>query len=212
MVQDLNSQPIYSMREVAQYLQIPITTLRSWTSGVNPLIKMADPETKSLSFLNIIEAHVLSSLRRDEVKMSRIRPAIDYLAKVLKTEHPLAHIQLETDSIDIFIKQSNDYLNISKSGQMAIKEALKDYLKMVRRDEKGNPVRLFPLDTRGRDQEETVFIDPKVCFGRMVIKEQGIPVDALSERLDAGDTLEELSEDYGIEKEVIKRAIIRFAA
>jgi hypothetical protein len=65
----------YSIGEAAHYLRIPVATLRSWVRGrfyptehgrrfFKPLIELPDPNLGSLSFVNLVEAHVLDAIRR----------------------------------------------------------------------------------------------------------------------------------------------------
>jgi len=71
---DRREQPAYPLAEAARYLKLPVTTLRSWVVGrpypkagsvehFHPLIKAAQAKPLLLSFWNLIEAHVLLSLR-----------------------------------------------------------------------------------------------------------------------------------------------------
>jgi hypothetical protein len=71
---DLRELPAYSIAEAAHYLRIPIATLRSWVRGrhypteagekfFKPVIDLPDPNLASLSFVNLVEAHVLDAIR-----------------------------------------------------------------------------------------------------------------------------------------------------
>ena len=83
--------PVYSIAEAAHYLRLPSATVRSWALGRQyptrtgdakflPLIDIADPTGRLLSFMNLAEQHVLGSIRRaHQVKLPAVRKAIDYL-------------------------------------------------------------------------------------------------------------------------------------
>jgi len=71
---NLRDQPAYGLGEAARYLKLPAATLSSWVVGrpypkgdsvarFQPLIKPARKKPTLLSFYNMIEAHVLRSLR-----------------------------------------------------------------------------------------------------------------------------------------------------
>lgn len=76
---DPHARPRYSLAQAARYVRISPTTLRSWVMGrtyptasgsryFEPLILRPVPEDPRLSFSNLVEAHVLRSLRtRHEV-------------------------------------------------------------------------------------------------------------------------------------------------
>src|SRR5256885_3776893 len=99
---DPRSLPAYSLSEVAQYTGVPVATLKSWvfgrsyptTSGVRlfkPIIEPPESASTTLSFLNLVEVHVLAAIRRQHrVPLNKVRTALDYLQKVIPSPHPLA--------------------------------------------------------------------------------------------------------------------------
>jgi hypothetical protein len=73
--QDVRELPAYGVAEAAHYLRIPAATLRAWAVGMSygsdserkffkPVIQPAAKSPVSLSFINLIEAHVLGAIRR----------------------------------------------------------------------------------------------------------------------------------------------------
>src|SRR5881628_2028397 len=88
--QDVRELPAYGIAEAAHYLLVPRATLRSWVAGMSygsgserKLFKaVIQPGAKSpvaLSFINLIEAHVLAAIRRKHrVDMPAARRAIEY--------------------------------------------------------------------------------------------------------------------------------------
>ncbi len=73
---DLRNQAAYPLGEAARYLKLPTATLRAWTLGrpypttqgaghFRAVIRPAATEATSLSFWNLIEAHVLRALRTE---------------------------------------------------------------------------------------------------------------------------------------------------
>jgi len=77
--------PIYSTVEAAHDLRIPENTIRSWVYGRNyrtrrgdrrtqPVVAPADPRG-TLSFVNLVELHVLGAIRRQhQVDMKNVPP------------------------------------------------------------------------------------------------------------------------------------------
>ncbi len=51
-------------------------------------------------------------------------------------------------------------------------------------------------------------IDPRIAFGRPTIVGRGITTAVLVARIDAGETVEVLAEDYGLEPSQIEGAIV----
>jgi uncharacterized protein (DUF433 family) len=212
--------PVYSISEAAHYLRLPVATIRSWTMGrqyptqsgdaaFRPLIDIADPDGLLLSFKNLAELHVLGSIRRaHQVKMPAVRQAIDYLRKVFRSDHPLLAKQMLTDGKDLFIEQYGHFVNISQQGQMAMRQIMDVYLRRIKWDRGGSPVRLFPF-TRDRYEESPhiISIDPKIRFGKPCISGTRIPTAIIVERHQAGDSINLLAEDYGRKAEEIEEAI-----
>lgn len=218
---DPREVPAYSLAEAAYYLGVPAATLRSWVAGrmystakgdrqFRPIIEPADPKRLRLSFVNLVEAHVLSALRREHknIRLPKIRDAIAYLRTKLHSRRPLAEQNFETDGLDLFVRKYGELINVTREGQLAMEDVLRLFLKRIARDSKGAPVRLYLFTRRGEvDEPHAVAVDPTISFGRPVLEGTGIPTEVLAQRYKAGDSLEELAEDYGRRKEEIEEAI-----
>jgi uncharacterized protein (DUF433 family) len=219
-LQDLRKIPSYTVTEAAHYLRIPTATLRSWTLGrfytiesgrrfFKPVIEIANEKQRLLSFMNLIEAHILDAIRREHnIPLYKIRTAIEYLQKRFPSKHPIADQTFETDGLDLFIQKFGQLINVSQAGQLAMRELLQAHLRRIERDNSGIPVRLYPF-TRKRDLEEpkVVVIDPHISFGRPVLTGTGIPTAVIAERYKAGESIDELADDYGRQRSEIEEAI-----
>ena len=216
----VEEQPAYSLTEASRYLLIPPATLRSWVAGrkyptdsgpklFRPIIQLPDDVRAGLSFVNLVEAHMLDAIRRrHQVPLSKIRQAIDYLRKHFSSTHPLAEQRFETDGLDLFIDKFGQLINVTQSGQIALRELLKAHLHRVEHDAAGTAVRLYPF-TRKRDLREpkVVVIDPHISYGRPVLVGTGIPTAVVAERYKAGESIDELAEDYGRSRNEIEETI-----
>lgn len=221
---DIRELPSYGTVEAAHYLRIPPTTIRCWTSGryypskagrqfSRPIIHLPDPESKLLSFMNLVEVHVLDAIRREhEITLEKVRIAVRYLSKHFPSRHPLADREFETDGLSLFIKKFGQLINISQDGQLAMQEVLQAHLRRIERDVAGIPVKLYPF-TRKRDlqglkeEPKAVVIDPQVSFGRPVLAGTGIATAVVAERYKAGESVDDLTDDYGLERLQIEEAI-----
>ncbi len=68
---------------------------------------------------------MLGSIRRHhQVKLPAVRQAIDYLRQVFKSDHPLLEKKMLTDGSDLFIEQYEHIVNISRQGQMVMKQVM----------------------------------------------------------------------------------------
>ena len=218
--QDPRELPTYGITEAAHYLRIPSATLRSWVVGryyptehgrrfFRPIIALPEKGRHLLSFMNLVEAHVLDAIRREhEVPLPKVRVALDYLKREFPSKHPLADQTFETDGLDLFIQKYGQLINISQAGQLAIRSFLEAHLRRIERDPKGIPLRLYPF-TRKREPDEpkVVVIDPYVSFGRPVLVGTGIPTVVIAERYKAGESVDELAKDYDRRRFEIEEAI-----
>jgi len=208
--QDPRELPAYSLTEAARYLRMPEATLRSWVAGrpypttagqrfFRPVIRLPEGGRPILSFVNMVEAHVLDAIRRQEnITLRKVRTAVTFLERNYHSRHPLAEHQFETDGLDLFIQKAGLLINLSQAGQLAMRDIVAAYLRRIERDVKGLPIRLYPF-TRKREAEEprAVVIDPFISFGRPVLAGTGIAIAVLAERFKAGESVEELARDYG---------------
>ena len=217
---DLREMPAYGINEAAHYLGIPNATLRSWVLGrpyptgagerfFRPIIELPDKEERLLSFQNLVEAHVLDAIRRVHgVTFGRVRKAVEYLKTKLASKHPLAEQKFATDGVDLFVEVFGQLVNVSREGQLAIRDLIQAYLQRIERDPIGAPVRLYPF-TRERkpDEPKIIVIDPSISFGRPVLVGTGIATTIIAQRYKAGESVEELAEDYGRSRSDIEEAI-----
>jgi len=216
---DPRELPNYGITEASRYLGIPVATLRSWTLGRRyptadgertwpALIDLPDKRVRELSFMNLVEASALATIRRrHQIRMPSVRTAIRYLSRSLESPHPLAE-RLETDGLDLFISKYGQLINLSQVGQLGIRECLEAHLQRVEHDADGLAVRLFPW-TRGEHLQapKIVAIDPLVSFGKPTVLGTGIRTEILVSRLRAGDSIAELRDDYGLAEEQVEEAI-----
>lgn len=218
--QDTRELPAYGITEAAHYLLVPRATLRSWVAGMSygtgserklfkPVIRPAATSPVALSFINLIEAHVLAAIRRrHRVDMPAVRRAIDFLKNKLGSPHPLADHKFETNGVDLFIERYGQFMSVSEGGQLAVRELLEAHLRRIDRDDKGFPLRLYPFTRVGEtDQPKNIVIDPFISFGRAVISGTGVSTELVAERFKAGESADELAHDYGCAREKIEEAI-----
>ena len=164
-----------------------------------------------LSFQNLVELHVLSSIRRvHRVQLPAVRRAVKYLREAFRSKHPLLEKQMLTDGNHVFIERYGHLVNVSDFGQMEMKRVLEICLKRIRRDNLGIPIRLFPFTRRHEEHAaapQLVSIDPKIQFGKPCIAGTGIPTVIIAERHRAGDPVPLLARDYGRSQEEIAEAL-----
>jgi uncharacterized protein (DUF433 family) len=212
--------PAYTLPTAARFVRVPTVTLRSWIVGRNyetakgtkralPLIHPPAHGEGYLSFINLVEAHVLASMRKDhEVEMRKCRAAITYVENELAVDHPLARQTFHTDGIDLFVEKFGKLINASAKGQVALRDAIKQGLSRVGYKD-GIAARLFPLlrASGDADQPKLVVIDPRIAFGRPVLSGTAIPVEEIAQRFQAGDSSAHLAKEFGLDRDRIDEAL-----
>jgi uncharacterized protein (DUF433 family) len=210
---DAREVPAYTAGEAAHYLGVPKSTLRSWFAGqkgFRPVIRPADAKALGLSFTNLVEAYVLTAIRRKhQIALPTIRRGLDYLVRKLAAKRPLIEQQFATNGVDLFVDHLGQVINISKDGQLEMADLIRAYLERIDRDAKGLPIKLYPFmrSQAPREQPRSVVIDPRVSFGRPVIAGTGIPTAVLAEQFKAGDPIPLLAKEYGADEEAVWDAI-----
>jgi uncharacterized protein (DUF433 family) len=222
--------PIYGLNETARYLKLHVNTLRSWVYGRTyfaqneqkkslPVIHLPDKNKPLLSFMNLVEVHVLSAITRvHKVKFKKVRNTLrtlERLKKDLNDKHPLATNEFWVDGFDIFVEESGDYFCASRDGQNVFKAVIEQHLHRVDRDIDFKALRIYPFPKleivkKASVLEKTpknISIDPLISFGRPTITGTGIATNVIAGRFGAGEKIEALAKDYEIAEEKIKEAL-----
>ena len=210
---DVRYLPSYSVPEAALYLRLPRSTLRAWIgrqTNFEPLIIPAQEKPLALSFINLVEAYVLASIRRKHrLSMNKIRKGLDFISRKYPSHNPLARKDFETDGLSLFLKEAGLVYDISRgSGQRIFEDIVKKYMQRIERDLSGLPVKFYPFSESGEPgKPKSILIDPKISFGRPILSSISIPVEIIVERYRAGESMKELAGDYECAQKKIEEAI-----
>ena len=204
----------YTVVEAARYVRIPPQTLRSWVAGHSRTWKSVRPAFQALitapeygpirlSFNNIVEAYTLRALRtKHGVSIIAARQAMDVAERACNAKRLLLSPELHAGGGELFLGQYGELVNLTRAGQIAIKHILMDHLARIERDELHIPVRLYPGDSH------TIVLDARLAFGRPVIARRGISTATIVDRVNAGETEEEIAKDYGLDCQEVKDALV----
>ncbi len=215
--------PLYTLSDSARYLRLPAWLTFSLASGMPPYppevwprgahleqVSRDDP-ARRLSFRRLAELFVLGSAvrplaegfdgdpsRMEEFAFVGIRELAGSLREGLIGwgEGPEAEAS----------RLAGRFTHLPVDHQTLRAKIAKRLERVEVKD--GRPVRLFPFT---RDPEEAsprlVILDPRIRFGRPTLVGTGLPTDIIHERHQAGDSVAELADDYGIGAELIEEAI-----
>jgi uncharacterized protein (DUF433 family) len=233
---DLRELPAYGLSEAAHYLHIPIAILRSWINNrsrrpatrgrgaavrspkaeafslrrsTKPVIEVPETRLGAMSFLNLVEAHVLNTIRLEyRFELPRLRNALDHVREHFGWKHPLAQQRFESDGVNLLVSRLEKQRSTSEPAVLAIRHLIKTASYRIEHDSSGIAMRLYPIRREnGLDQPKCVVIDPLVSFGRPTITGSGITTSILANRYKAGDSIDALAEDYGCKQTEIEEAL-----
>ncbi len=209
--------PAYAIAEASRYLKIPTPTIRSWVSGRTypkrsgkglfaPVVALPDDPSHLLSFRNLMELAALRALRTEhEFKLSAVREALAYAREKLGVEDLLVSKDLYAKPGELFLSQYGKLINQNKEGQLGNKAVLNGLLKRIEWDKK-LPCRLFPI-LPNRTEARTVVLDPRVRFGHPTIARIGVSTGVIVDRVNAGESVDALVDDYGATHDEIMDAL-----
>ncbi len=198
----------YGYRDASNALKIPASTLRAWTRGQEGFEPVFRPAGKGgLSYFNLIEAQVLRAIRMlGKIKMSCVREALDAAQQKHGVERLLIHKDFRFGGIGLFIERYSKLISLTRSGQIAIRDVLIEHLERVEYDDDGFP-RLFYPNLIVHAEKKYIQINPFVSFGRATVKTRPVSTQAIVSRIDAGENVEFVAQDYEIEEKEVEAAI-----
>lgn len=229
--------PLYTIGEAASIVDVPTSTLSIWARGYlrrfanrpdvtgEPLLTCLPTSTKkgpSIPFIGLAEGLVLAAIRQSGVPLQRIRPALRELQKQLGLEHALASKQLYTDGAEVLFDYAERFdeegpgpttrdLVVVRNGQRVFATVIERYLQRIEYGPEGYAT-IIRVPSYSFAE---VVADPGRSFGAPIFERGGARVSDVLERFWAGESLDDLSEEFGVphqQFEDVVRATSRRAA
>lgn len=213
---DARDLPRYSYPEAARATGVPATTIAAWVRGqqytrkndrgfFSPVI--ARPGEGRLSFFNLIEVHVLRSLRtKHAVKLEHVRRAVELAQKEHSIKKLLLSEQLRFDAGGLFLKQYGELLQLTPAEHYTIREVLESYLDRIDFYD-GLPKDFSPIERLTPTARKLILVSPLISFGRPIIKRLGITTRTIAERINAGESERSIIDDYGLHQDELREAL-----
>jgi uncharacterized protein (DUF433 family)/DNA-binding transcriptional MerR regulator len=217
---DARNEPAYSITEASRYLRLSPATLRSWFLGrpyrtakglsqFPPVLTLAKRDPVTLSFSNLIEAHVLRALRTEHgVPLGEVRQALAYAQRELKIDQLLLREELRTAGGKLFLDRYGELVNLSVSGQLAMWKIFEAHLRRVEWGELRSAVRLYPFVVSESADAKPIVIDPRISFGRPVVGKAFVSTRTILDRIDAGEKVEDVARDYELTDQAVEEAVV----
>jgi DNA-binding transcriptional MerR regulator len=229
---DFLGQGLYTIPEASRLTRIPVDTVRRWILGYSyrlsprsrkslrgraskpPVVVPSLPrlgQSVALSFLELMELHVVKALKERGVSLQRIRRASEEAREVSDTPYPFAWKPIFTDGRDVFMKleagaELDRILQLGSGGQWVLEPVLRSFLKRIEFDPSTKLAkRWWPL---GRSAG--ILVDPAVSFGAPILETAGICTVVLWEAT-RQEPIDAVAKWYQIEASLVTTAI-RFEA
>lgn len=221
--------PLYTVPEAARYLDVPATTLTTWTHGyrrrssgraevrgapVLTALSSTGPRHPVIPFIGLAEGLVLTAMRRSGVPLQRIRPALAQLDTEFGLPYALASRRLYTDGAEVlfdYAENTTDQqvasaareLVVVRNGQHVFNEIVQAYLRRLDFDTDGYP-KLIHLPAY---EPADVVVDPGRGFGQPIFARGGARLDDALSLFRAGEPLDVVADEYGMPREDLEAAV-----
>lgn len=201
--------PAYQVKEAARYATITTQTVRNWQAR-DTMQRTALPHRDkwaSLSYLQLVELAFVSVLRKMGVSLVAIKNHRDYIGKQLQTEYPFAHHRFKTDGKNIIVAlsefdttaSSRKWVFTNRGGQLTWGELIdKKFQEFDYKKE-------LAVRWHVAGPKSPIVIDPQIAFGAPTIR--GVPTWAIGGRCKAGESIEDIADDFRIKENEVKQAL-----
>lgn len=210
-------RPVYGVAEAAGLLGLRSDRARAWLDGYvregvsyPPVIRPERTGDEIVTWGEFVELGYLREYRRKGVPLQRLRPVIDELRQELGVQYPLATAKpyVYDKELVLQLQEKADLPSaiaiVIRSGQeILMTPETSRFFKKVEFEpgaQGGHALRLRPAGAAS-----PVVIDPLVRFGRPSV--QGVATDRLWELHDAGESLEQIADEYDLDIETVRAAV-----
>ncbi len=202
--------PAYRVGDAGRYADVPAQTVSRWHFGRGRKTAALPGHSRrqDLSYLELVEVAFVATFRGLGVSLQRIRRARDYAAQVLKSEYPFAEYSWLTEGHQVLLdlrtvegdSSIGSLIAADSQGQVAWKDIVSD--RFYQFDYDNGLALIWHLAGR----RSPVVIDPRVCFGAPSVS--GVPTWTLKGRWDAGESVPEMQDDYGLSEDDVRYGLL----
>jgi uncharacterized protein (DUF433 family)/DNA-binding transcriptional MerR regulator len=214
----------YTYAQASRLLDIPASTIRAWKKGQDYNVAsgarkrfeqpLPSPKSTGLSYNDLVEVYVLRSLRTEHgYPLEYIRQALAMARDEFGIDRLFLHKTFRHGGQEFFLDRLDDFAALSRTRQLAFREVLKGYLHRIQYDREGWAREFSPFgQVSGVASPHLVILNPRISFGRPVVKRRGIRTAAIAVRVDAGESPEHIIADFDLTREEFDEAILVEAA
>lgn len=199
---DIYRDALLNVTDAATYIAMPQSTLGTWRKQETIHSVPAEGHgLPSLPFVAVVEAFVLRSLVEAGFPGRRIREAAQGARRHFDDPYALARPGIGHDGTEIFIKVGGDELLRARDRQQAIRETVTNFHEFIRWDDQE------PRQLRLRQFDGSVILDPRFGWGRPVVEENNVPLNAILELWRARESIRTIAEEFEMDRDDVERLI-----
>jgi uncharacterized protein (DUF433 family)/DNA-binding transcriptional MerR regulator len=196
---------LYSIRDAARLLQVPVGTVRRWISVKDGVVTCTfDLHERTLTFLELMELHFIKLFRDQNVSLQTIRKAAKTAEKRFGNPHPFALHRFDTDGRTIFatlIGSEKRLVEDLRHGQYVFDTVVRPFFKKLEYSQ-DRAIRFWPLGVGQR-----VVLDPERQFGTPIDDATAVPTSALFLAVQAGDDPVAVAQWFKVPLAAVRAAI-----
>lgn len=218
--------PLYTVAQAARILGVKSTTFDTWVNGYErhpagrkpvygaPMVTRLPVAARgpSVPFVGLAEGYFLAAMRQSGVPLPAVRRAVEFLEREIGLEHALANKQVFALGGHIVydwaksngVEELMELVEIDQqTGQGVFVSVVRDYLRGVELDDDGWASRL----TLRSYKVAVILVEPEHTSGQPYFASSGVPVADVVNRAFAGDPVDLLAADYGMDPREVEEAV-----
>lgn len=194
------AMPLYTIREAAGYLDIPVTTLHSWIKPPRggPLVFTVGVKghAPSIPFIGFAEAFVIAAARKRGFSTRELREGVEAIRDEWGIDHALANRAIYMDNkLYLGVKHPKTKQHErARDRQLQMIDAVKGEIAYVEfgKDDYADRITLPTFETE-------VYVSPFVAGGQPVVRRSGIRVRDVAARYALKkEPLDYIADDFGL--------------
>ncbi|HXG35913.1 MAG TPA: DUF433 domain-containing protein [Dehalococcoidia bacterium] len=205
--------PLYNYAEADYLANVSRGTSKRWLSGYHyrrtgrhvtqpPVTQRIRREEIGVSFIDLVEIVAIGRLKSYGFHLTQIRQIVATCQKWLETTRPLVTLKFKIGGKEIFVSKGDQLLEVGRRrGMHAWNEILEPFLEELDYTDE-HASRWWPLG-----KANPIVIDPDYGYGFPVIVNSGVRTETILERVQAGELLRQIAEDFNLEPVDVERAL-----
>lgn len=215
---ELVGKGLYSAREAAHIIRVPVNKLRRWMFGYQSkgvdyagLWEREIREPGVISFHDLLELKLVYEFRQHGLSLPVIREAARIAREEFHTSYPFARQHFHTDGKRVFLEaaeQVNVHLVDVISKQYVMDKVYRpSFLASIDYSSLGDAERWYPMND-DHHPDKSIVLDPQRAFGKPILTESGVPTRVLYDAYRLNEPLEVIAANYAVTPEDVKQAVL----